>query len=149
MKRKVVNMNMKLAIRILLGVVLVVGTGFGVLAYMNRPISKETVTEKIENQLTKIVEKNDSLSSALLTIHSNQTGYFEQFAVGTVKQSSNQPVQVDSQYHAASVGKTMNATVYGLLVDEGKINFDDKVNTWLGANILKGLFEIDGTDYSG
>lgn len=139
---------MKIAIIILVGIILVAGIGFGVLAYMNRPISKEAVTRKIEKHLTKIVEKNDSLSSALLTIYSNKTGYFEQFAAGTTHQSTNQPVRIDSQYHSASVGKTMLASVYGLLVDEGKIHFDDTINTWLDDDILNGLFVIDGTDYS-
>lgn len=140
---------MKIAIRILVGVIVLFVVGYAVLAYMNRPISKETVNEKIEKHLTEIVEQNDSLSSVLLTIHSNRTGYFEQFAAGTKNQTSDQPVQADSQYHAASVGKTMLAAVYGLLVDEGKISYDDKIDSWLDAGILKGLFVIDGIDYSG
>lgn len=98
---------MKIGIRILVGVVILVVIGYGVLALMNRPITKEIVTEKIEKHLTKVLEKNDSLSSALLTIYSNQTGYLEQFAVGTKNRSSAQPVHIDSQYHAASIGKTM------------------------------------------
>ncbi|MGO4537745.1 serine hydrolase [Paenibacillus sp. 2TAB19] len=146
MKRKVVHM--KIAIRVLIGVVLLVAIGFGVLAIMNRPISKEAFNEKIEKHLTKVLEKNDSLSSVLLTISSGQTGYSEQFAVGTKNHSSDQPVQADSHYHSASVGKTMLAAVYGTLVDDGKINYDDKINTWLGDDILKGLFVIDRIDYS-
>ncbi|MDQ6422000.1 serine hydrolase domain-containing protein [Paenibacillus sp. LHD-117] len=139
---------MKLVIRIVLGFILVAGIGFGVLAYMNRPISKEAVTEKIEQRLTNVLEKNDSLSSALLTIYSGETGYFEQFAVGTTNRSSDQPVRTDSPYHAASIGKTMNAVIYGLLVDEGKISFDNKIDSWLEDDILKGLFVVNGTDYS-
>ncbi|GKU78015.1 serine hydrolase [Paenibacillus sp. L3-i20] len=139
---------MKKVLRIVVGLFVLVAIGFGVLLFMNRPISKEVVNEKIENRLTKIIEKNESLSSVLLTIYSNQTGYFEQFAVGTKNRSSDQPVHVDSQYHAASIGKTMCATVFGMLVDEGEISFDDKINMWLDEDILKGLFMIDGTDYS-
>lgn len=139
---------MKIGIRILVGVIILVVISFGVVAVMNRPIAKEVVTEKIEKHLTKVLEKNVSLSSALLTIYSNQTGYFEQFAVGTQNQFSDQPVQTNSQYHSASIGKTMCATVYGMLVDEGKISYDDKINSWLDADTLKGLFVIDGTDYS-
>ncbi|MGO4369743.1 serine hydrolase domain-containing protein [Paenibacillus sp. MCAF20] len=139
---------MKIAIRVLIGVFLLVVIGFGVLAIMNRPISKEAVNEKIEKHLTKVLKKNDSLSSVLLTIHSGQTGYSEQFAVGTKNHASDQPVQVDSPYHSASIGKTMNAVVYGMLVDEGTVRYDDKINTWLGDDILKGLFAIDGIDYS-
>ncbi|QTH42700.1 beta-lactamase family protein [Cohnella sp. LGH] len=139
---------MKKVSRILVCVIVLIGIGFGVLAYMNRPISEEAVNEKIENHLTKIVAKNESLSSALLTIYSNKTGYFKQFAVGPQKLSSDQPVQIDSPYHSASVGKTMCAVIFGLLADEGKINLDDKINAWLDKDILEGLFAIEGNDYS-
>lgn len=139
---------MKKVSRILVCVIVLIGIGFGVLAYMNRPISEEAVNEKIENHLTKIVAKNESLSSALLTIYSNKTGYFKQFAVGTQKFSSDKPVQIDSPYHSASVGKTMCAVIFGLLADEGKINLDDKINAWLDKDILEGLFAIEGNDYS-
>ncbi|WP_155593128.1 serine hydrolase domain-containing protein [Lysinibacillus cavernae] len=139
---------MKIVIRILVSVIILVGTGFCVLVIMNRPISEEVVSEKIEKHLIEIVEKNDALSSALLTIYSDQTGYFEQFAVGTKNQSSDQPVQIDSPYHSASIGKTMCATVFGMLVDEGKINFDDKINLWLDEDLLNGLFVMNGNDYS-
>ncbi|WP_237179086.1 serine hydrolase domain-containing protein [Paenibacillus sp. MMS18-CY102] len=114
---------------------------------MNRPISKELVNKKIEKHLQEIVENNDSLSSALLTIYDNRTGDLQQFAVGTAHRASEQPVQVDSPYHAASVGKTMCATVFGMLVDEGKISYGDKISTWLAPDMLKGLFVIDGTVY--
>lgn len=139
---------MKKGIKILVVVVVLVVISVGVLAFMNRPISKEAVNEKIEKHITKIVQKNDSLSSVLLTIHSNQKGYSEQFAVGTKNQLSDQPVQVDSQYHSASIGKTMLSTLYGMLVDEDRISYDDKINAWLDAETLKGLFVIDGIDYS-
>ncbi|OMF26271.1 serine hydrolase [Paenibacillus sp. FSL H8-0548] len=138
---------MKKGIKILLGAIIVVVIGFGLLTFINRPISEAAVNEKIKTHLTKVLKKNDSLSSVLLTIYSNQSGYFEQFAVGTKNQISDQPVQTDSQYHAASIGKTMCAAVYGILVDEGKISYDDKISSWLDEDILKGLFVIDSIDY--
>ncbi len=136
------------AIRIAVGFVIVVGVAIGVLAYMNRPISEEAVTEKIAHHLEKVVDQNDSLSSGLLTIYSKQNGYHEQFAVGTVHHDTSEPVRVDSPYHSASVGKTMCAAIYGQLADEGRIRLDDTITTWLEADILEGLFLIDGTDYS-
>ncbi|MUT64684.1 serine hydrolase [Paenibacillus sp. NEAU-GSW1] len=139
---------MRLAIKILIGVIIAAAIGLGVLAFINRPISKEAVHAKIEQHLTKVVEENDSLSSALLTIYSKKTGNLEQFAVGTAHKNSEQPVGIDSPYHSASIGKTMLAAVCGILVDEGKISYDDKIGDWLNADILKGLFVIDGADYS-
>ena len=139
---------MKLRFKILVGIMIFIIIGIGLLNYINRPISKEVVNEKINKHLKNVVDKNASLSSALLTIYSNETGYFEQFAVGTKDLSSDKPVQKDSQFHSASVGKTMCATVFGILVDEGKINYDDKISTWLEDDILEGLYVVDSTDYS-
>lgn len=134
--------------RSLFGIIIVVGIVFCVFVIINRPISKAAVSEEINTRLTKIVEKDETLSSALLTIYSNKTGYFEQFAVGTKNQYSELPVQIDSPYHSASIGKTICATVFGILADEGKINLNDKISSWLDDDILKGLFVVDGTDYS-
>ncbi|MCR8844461.1 beta-lactamase family protein [Paenibacillus sp. SC116] len=139
---------MKIAIYVLIGFIVIVAAGCSVLIMLNRPIPKEEVTKKIENHLSGIVEKNDSLSSALLTIYSKQTGYFEQFAVGTKNHSSDEPAHVDSQYHAASIGKTMCAVIFGMLVEEGKISYDDKVASWLDDSVLNGLFVVDGIDYA-
>lgn len=139
---------MKTGIRIAVSVVVLLAVGFGLLAFLNRPLSQEAVNEKITQRLSKVVENNASLSSALLTIYSNQTGYLEQFAVGTKNKASVEPAQIDSQYHAASIGKTMCAAIYGMLVDEGKISFDDSIHTWLDDDTLNGLFEVDGVDYS-
>ena len=139
---------MKLRWKILVGVVVMGVIVFGMLAFMNRPISEEAVREEIQKHLEKLVEENDSLSSVLLTIYSGRAGYFQQFATGTKSLSSEQPVQTDSQYHSASVGKTMNATVFGMLVDEGRISYDDTIRTWLDDSILEGLFVLNGTDYS-
>lgn len=146
MKERMVRM--KKGMKILLCFLLLAIVGYGVLAIMNRPISKEAVDHKIEEHLAKVVQKNDSLSSVLLTIYSKQTGYYEQFAVGTMNQTSSQHVQTDSPFHSASIGKTMCAVIYGMLVEEGEISFNDNISKWLGSDILDGLFVADGIDYS-
>lgn len=138
---------MKIGFKILMGIIIMVIIGFGLLVYMNRPISKEEVNQGIEAHLEKLVEQNDTISSTLLTIYSKDTGYFEQFAVGTKNLLTDELVHIDSQYHSASIGKTMCATVYGMLVDEGKISYNDKITTFLGAEILNGLYELNGKDY--
>lgn len=139
---------MKLVWKILVGVIVIGIIGFGVLKYLNRPISEEVFSEEIQKHLEQLVDKNDSLSSVLLTIYSDETGYLRQFAAGTKSLSSDQPVQIDSQYHSASIGKAMCSTVFGMLVDEGKISYDDTIRTWLGDDILEGLFVLDDIDYS-
>lgn len=139
---------MRIVISILAGIVIIIVLGWVTLAVMNRPLSEEEASEQIRSHLTKTVNNNPDLSSVLLTIYSNQTGYNEQFAVGRVNHSSEKPVHADSPYHSASIGKTMCAAVFGLLVDEGKLKYDDKIINWLDQDILERLFVIDGIDYS-
>lgn len=139
---------MKLRWKIFIGVIIIGIVGFGILAYLNRPISEEVGREKIQKHIERLVEKNDLLSSVLFTIHSDKTDFHFQFATGTKSLSSEQPVHTGSQYHSASVGKTMTATVFGMLVDEGRISYDDKIKTWLEDNILEELFVLDGKDFS-
>ncbi|OUS76154.1 serine hydrolase [Paenibacillus sp. MY03] len=139
---------MKRGIKILAGVVALALIGYGVLAIMNRPISREAVNAKIQKRLNELVEDDPLLSSVLLTIYSNETGYFGQFAAGTKNHDTEEPVHVDVPYHSASIGKTMCAAIFGKLVDEGIVSFDDSIDTWLSQDTLEGLFVIEGVDYS-
>ncbi|WP_270166959.1 serine hydrolase domain-containing protein [Paenibacillus sp. SYP-B4298] len=134
---------------IVLPLLLLLGAAAGLLAYMNRPLSRGSVTARIQEHLTKVAHGNNELSSVLLTIYSPSTGYLEQFAAGTKNFATSEPARVNSPYHSASIGKMLCATIYGMLVDEGKLGFDDPVRTWLGDEVLDGLFVVDGIDYCG
>jgi D-alanyl-D-alanine carboxypeptidase len=130
------------------GVTALLVAGAGALAYANRPLSRDELDRAIEEQLRSAVEDEPTLSSALLTVYSAPDDRLLQYAVGTERTGSDVPARVDSPYHSASVGKTMLATVYGQLVDEGVVSFDDPVATWLGPETLDGLFVVEGTDHA-
>ncbi|MHA7133109.1 serine hydrolase domain-containing protein [Oerskovia turbata] len=130
------------------GVTALLVAGVGALAYANRPLSRDEVDQAVEDLLRGAVEDEPTLSSALLTVYSGADDRLLQYAVGTERADGDVPARVDSPYHSASVGKTMLATVYGQLVDEGAVAFDDPVSTWLGPETLDGLFVVDGTDHA-
>jgi D-alanyl-D-alanine carboxypeptidase len=130
------------------GVTALLVAGAGALAYANRPLSRDEVDQAVEDLLRGAVEDEPTLSSALLTVYSGTDDRLLQYAVGTERAGSDVPARVDSPYHSASVGKTMLAAVYGQLVDEGVVSFDDQVATWLGPETLDGLFVVDGTDHA-
>lgn len=134
------------ALRVVAGIVAVLAIGVGALALLNRPLSRDEVYDAIEAQLRKVVDENEGVSSALLTVAKD--GQVHEFAVGTTHPGSSTPATVDSPYHSASVGKTMLAAVFGQLVDEGAMSFDDTVATWLDAETLAGLFVVGGSDHS-
>ncbi|GAA1409105.1 serine hydrolase domain-containing protein [Oerskovia paurometabola] len=130
------------------GVTALLLAGAGALAYANRPLSRAQVDQAVEERLRTAVEEEPTLSSALLTVYSGPQDRLLQYAVGTERSGSLVPARTDSPYHSASVGKTMLATVYGQLVDEGTLTFDDPVAPWLDAETLDGLFVVDGTDHA-
>lgn len=138
-----------LLIQCIILLLLLGGATAGLLAYMNRPLSRDAVTARIQEHLTKVAQGNNGLSSVLLTIYSPSAGYLEQFAAGTKNFATTEPARVSSPYHSASIGKLLCATVYGMLADEGKLRFDDPIRTWLDDHMLEGLFIVDGIDYSG
>lgn len=139
---------MIITLRIIIGLVLLIGAVLGLLAFLNRPLSPQAVTAKLQQQLDDLIAGNDELSSALLTIYSPRTGYREQFAAGVRTRGSAEPARVDSLYHSASIGKMLCAAVFGMLVDEGKLRLDDPIRNWLDDRRLEGLFLVDGVDYS-
>lgn len=130
------------------GVLALALAGVATLAFLNRPLSPAEFDQAVEKQLRAAVDGDPTLSSALFTIYSTKNDRLHEFAVGTTHADSDEPAQIDSRYHSASVGKTMLATVYGQLVDEGTVSLDDPVDTWLDDATVAGLFVVDGTDHA-
>lgn len=103
----------------------------GTLAVLNRPLSRDELHDAVEAQLQKVVDESDGVTSVMLTVAKGDDVH--EFAVGDA--------ELTSQFHSASVGKTMLASVYGQLIDEGTVSFDDRIDTYLDAETLEGLFE--------
>lgn len=54
----------------------------------------------------------------------------------------------ETPFYTASIGKTFTATAIGILADQNKLNFDDKIQHYLSAEIMQGLHIFEGVDYS-
>ncbi|GLY15096.1 hypothetical protein Kisp01_21110 [Kineosporia sp. NBRC 101677] len=110
--------GVRIAVWIGAAVVAVLVAGAGALAYTYRPISQAEADAAIQERLRKSVAENESVSAALFTTYSGKDERLRQYVAGTLAADSSEPARVDSQFHSASVGKTMLATVFGQLVDE-------------------------------
>ncbi len=141
--------GVRIAVWIGAAVVAVLVAGAGALAYTYRPISQAEADAAIQERLRKSVAENESVSAALFTTYSGKDERLRQYVAGTLAADSSEPARVDSQFHSASVGKTMLATVFGQLVDEGRVQFGDPVSKFVQASVLEGLFVVDGVDHSG
>lgn len=109
-----------------------------------RPITKEIAKIRLERLLLQQVNKNNTVSGALLHVESGQKKFSYTHATG---EAYGQPMKVNQPFHVASIGKTFTATLIAMLVDEKRFSFDDPVVNYLSADLLKGLFVFKGVDY--
>lgn len=132
---------------VLISIGLVLVLGITALFASSRPLTKEEAFKAIKRVLEKEVSKNDQITSALMTIHSDKTDFHQSFAVGKTGPDLHDPVGTDMRFHSASIGKTFTATLYGMLRDKKIISYNDKIVNYLEEDILEGLFVFDGVDY--
>jgi len=126
---------------------LVIIAGFIMLSIANRPLSKAEINIIIDKELTKMVNENDEITSALLTIHSDRLNLNETYAAGKTGKEFAEIVTVNHPYYSASIGKTFTATLIGMLCEEGVISYNDSISRYLGDELLAGLFIYEGKDY--
>ncbi|MCZ4274137.1 serine hydrolase domain-containing protein [Maritalea porphyrae] len=119
-------------------VVIVVG-GLMITRIMFGSISAEQAEERITANLEAFIETHD-LDSALLRVYAPSKGVTFGLAVGNA--------EIDSQFHAASLGKTLTATLIYVLAEKGELDVELPISDYLSNDVLKGLFVHQGIDYS-
>ena len=85
------------------------------------------------------MQKDKSLHSAILLVHSDKLGIHWKFACGVTE---------DHTFHVASIGKTFTSALFAKLFDQGRIDYEDSIAKYLPEEILEGLFVFDGFDYA-
>jgi CubicO group peptidase (beta-lactamase class C family) len=108
---------------------------------------KDRTFEKIDRKLQKIVTKSGYLRNALLLVHSDRLNIHWKFAFGLTGIDNN-PIDSDSAYHIASIGKTFTSVLIARLYEREKIKYHDPIYKYLSQEFLKGLFVYQGVDYS-
>lgn len=104
------------------------------------------VQEKIESQFRQQVQNDKRVTNGYLLIHSEKLGIDSNIAEGSTDGIQANPKQAN---HLASVGKLFTATLIGMLHDKGLLSFDDRIEKYLDAELMRGLHVYKGKDYSG
>jgi len=107
-----------------------------------KPISPQKAKENINKVLKKELEKGKNISGIQLLIQSEEKNFSEKFIF-------DRKGNKDIPFHVASVGKSFTAALIGILVEEGKLNFEDRIINHLDSSMLEGLFVYRGKDYMG
>ena len=116
--------------------------GILTLLYFNgKKHSRPQATRRIQKHINAQIGKHD-ITGALVLVDSPAHQLHQTFTAGNITEET-QP------FHVASVGKTLTAALVGTLIDDGALRLEDKVAEYLEAELLQGLFVVDGADYSG
>lgn len=106
-------------------------------------MNNDTITQQIEELFRKQVRNDRTLRNAYLLVHSARTGLHLDIAEG--RNGNATPQQPN---YMASVGKLFTAAIVGMLHEQGKLSFEDRIADHLDAGLIEGLHVHKGVDYS-
>lgn len=104
-----------------------------------------SIIELIENAFRKQARKDSKIKNAYLLIHSEKEKININIAEGS---TGNIPATSQQPIYMASVGKLFTSTIIGILVERGKLSFDDKITKYLDNELTKHLHLYKGKDYT-
>ncbi len=106
---------------------------------------QQTAHQKIAELFATELEK-DPIKSAFLHVHSKSKGIDVRLAESTVE--SEHAITIKNPFYTASITKMLTATAVGILKDQKKLNFEDKIAQYLPKSLIEKLHVLDGKDYS-
>lgn len=108
-------------------------------------MQKDRVARTIEDSFRRQVQKDRNVKNAYLLVHSAKVGIHMNIAEGSTGSTTACPQQPN---YMASVGKIFTSTLIGMLHEEQKLSFDDRIAGLIDEELLNGLHIFKGTDYS-
>ena len=118
--------------------------GLGMVGSVLAQDKRDTVIYTIDHFLEEELRK-ENVKNVFLSLYSPSRNFEWSTAKGSFKDGSK--VTIDNPYYTASVGKTFTATAIGMLVDQGKIQFEDPISNYLSGDLMEGLHVLNGVDY--
>jgi len=117
---------------IIIGICFLTSTFFG----------QQTTEKGIKNLFKKELAK-ENIKNGMLHIYSESRGIDIQIA-----ESKKDAISINSPFYTASVTKMLTATAIGILKDQNRLNFEDKIAKYLPDSLVNNLIVFDGKDYS-
>ena len=105
----------------------------------------ENVQKSIEKLFRNTVRKDHKIHNAYLLVHSDKLGIHLNIAEGA---TNNIPANENQPYYIASVGKLFTSVLVGVLVEQGKLSYNDTITRYLDEDLLKDLHIFKGKDYT-
>ena len=102
-------------------------------------------TLRIEELFRSQVSKDSQVENAYLLVHSDKLNLHLNIAEGS---TGDLPANPHQPNYMASVGKLFTATIVSLLLEQGKLSFDDPLSKYLDSDLLHRLHVYKGRDYT-
>ena len=97
-----------------------------------------TIKQRFETELEK-----ENIKSGILHVYSESRGINIKIA-----ESKEDSISIDHPFYTASITKMFTATAIGILKDQNKLNFEDKIAQYLPDSLVNNLHVLDGKNYS-
>ncbi|WP_304144591.1 serine hydrolase [Mesoflavibacter zeaxanthinifaciens] len=105
-------------------------------------MAQETISENI-GKLFKTELKKENIKSGILHVYSESRGIDIQLA-----ESKEDSISINHPFYTASITKMFTATAIGVLKDQNKLNFEDKIAGYLPDSLITNLHVLGGKNYS-
>ncbi|MEM7552539.1 MAG: serine hydrolase domain-containing protein [Cyanobacteria bacterium P01_A01_bin.84] len=100
-----------------------------------RPVSKE-LAQKLQAKVDKTVEET-GITGVTVAIVGSKGIWLGTSGFSDLKNQT--PMNPRSRFNIASISKTFTATTVLSLIDEGKLNLEDKLNKWLPTEVVDNI----------
>ncbi|MFC1958248.1 serine hydrolase [Chloroflexota bacterium] len=91
------------------------------------------------------MEEDQKIRNAYLLVHSKTLGIHLKIAEGS---TNNVPANENQPYFIASIGKLFTSVLAGILVEQGKLSYEDTITQYLDDDLLHNLHVYKGKDYA-
>ena len=103
----------------------------------------QKTTESMIKQCFKTELEKENIKSGILHVYSESRGINIKIA-----ESKEDSISIDHPFYTASITKMFTATAIGILKDQNKLNFEDKIAQYLPDSLVNNLHVLDGKNYS-
>jgi CubicO group peptidase (beta-lactamase class C family) len=93
-------------------------------------VAQENIAAKVDEHVKSVMEKQNIPGISVAIVKNGQIAHAKGYGYANLEHQV--PVKPETVFHTASVGKQFTATAVMMLVEEGKINLDEKIGTYLG-----------------
>lgn len=108
-------------------------------------MDKQELVRSIGQLFSSSVKKDKQIHNAYLLVHSDRLDLHVEAAEG---KTDSLPADPRQPYFLASIGKLFTSVLIGMLVDQGKLSYDNEIAQFLDDDLLAGLHVVKGTEYS-